>query len=287
MSLSKAQLWALAGAGLGGLTALPNLFTKDKENRKKAIKSFLLRAGLAGGSAYLLNKGLSNYIANSLMKSPYMYDADKLKLLEPNWHLGKKQGFKDLLSRIFSTPDFDSIAIPGSDPAEMARRELLARHLGVFNDDKGSIYYKMPSIQREILQDEFKDAKNILKNEDLFTLDTSRNISRYLNDLMLTANSRNKSGLNNDPTFGSKGSVYGNYTTFRAPKNTLAAYDIWDYDLHSNEKSDLKKLIKNVFTKTTDPIQRDKDNKQLATLLGRQTLETLFGNPIQVFHKIK
>ena len=143
--------------------------------------------------------------------------------------------------------------------------------------------HEMPDFQKDMFLEQFANAKDILNKKDIYTLDHSRALSKNLSDVMLSSNFKNKSGLNSENKFSSKGSVYGNYTNFRAPDGGLAAYDVWDYDLHNSEKKELLKTLKSLFSgkKVTDT-----EKNTAITNLSRQALETLFGNPVSIFHTI-
>ena len=111
MNLSKAQQWALTSALAGGsLSALKDLILNRKtKSWAKILRDAVLISGIAGGAGYLTNKGISNYIYNSMKDIPFGYNQKALKIaLKPKGeNLWDK--VKDIASKATSTPDLESI----------------------------------------------------------------------------------------------------------------------------------------------------------------------------------
>lgn len=77
--MSKASQWALAASGLlGGGYLLKELAFNRKKPKSlgKLLGKLALYGGLGAGAGYLLNKGLSNYIYNSVKLNPYSYEPE-------------------------------------------------------------------------------------------------------------------------------------------------------------------------------------------------------------------
>lgn len=111
MNLSKAQQWALTSALAGGsLSTLKDLILNRKtKSWSKILRDALITSGITGGLGYLTNKGISNYLYNSMKDIPFGYNQKALKIaLKPKGeNLWEK--VKDIASRVTSTPDLESI----------------------------------------------------------------------------------------------------------------------------------------------------------------------------------
>lgn len=153
MNLSKAQQWALTSALAGGsLSALKDLILNRKtKSWAKILRDAVLISGIAGGAGYLTNKGISNYIYNSMKDIPFGYNQKALKIaLKPKGeNLWDK--VKDIASKATSTPDLESIG-KGLKAEDLKPYAELAGDEG---DAIGSFYnlYNNP----EKLTDKWKD----------------------------------------------------------------------------------------------------------------------------------
>lgn len=111
MNLSKAQQWALTSALAGGsLSTLKDLILNRKtKSWSKILRDALITSGITGGLGYLTNKGISNYLYNSMKDIPFGYNQKALKIaLKPKGeNLWEK--VKDIASRVTSTPDLELI----------------------------------------------------------------------------------------------------------------------------------------------------------------------------------
>ena len=111
MNLSKAQQWALTSALAGGsLSTLKDLILNRKtKSWSKILRDALITSSITGGLGYLTNKGISNYLYNSMKDIPFGYNQKALKIaLKPKGeNLWEK--VKDIASRVTSTPDLESI----------------------------------------------------------------------------------------------------------------------------------------------------------------------------------
>lgn len=112
MNLSKAQQWALTSALAGGsLSTLKDLILNRKNKSwSKILRDALITSGITGGLGYLTNKGISNYLYNSMKDIPFGYNQKALKIaLKPKGeNLWEK--VKDIASRVTSTPDLELIS---------------------------------------------------------------------------------------------------------------------------------------------------------------------------------
>lgn len=112
MNLSKAQQWAYTSALAGGsLSTLKDLILNRKtKSWSKILRDALITSSITGGLGYLTNKGISNYLYNSMKDIPFGYNQKALKIaLKPKGeNLWEK--VKDIASRVTSTPDLELIS---------------------------------------------------------------------------------------------------------------------------------------------------------------------------------
>lgn len=153
MNLSKAQQWAYTSALAGGsLSTLKDLILNRKtKSWSKILRDALITSSITGGLGYLTNKGISNYLYNSMKGIPFGYNQKALKIaLKPKGeNLWEK--VKDIASRVTSTPDLELIS-KGLKAEDLKPYAELAEDEG---DAIGSFYnlYNNP----EKLTDKWRD----------------------------------------------------------------------------------------------------------------------------------
>lgn len=112
--MSKATQWALAASGLlgGGYLLKELAFNRKKpKSLRKLLGKLALYGGLGAGAGYLLNKGLSNYIYNSVKLNPYSYQQEHiLAALRPAGDTLREKT-SDIWKRLTTTPDLDEIKV--------------------------------------------------------------------------------------------------------------------------------------------------------------------------------
>lgn len=112
MNLSKAQQWVYTSALAGGsLSTLKDLILNRKtKSWSKILRDALITSSITGGLGYLTNKGISNYLYNSMKDIPFGYNQKALKIaLKPKGeNLWEK--VKDIASRVTSTPNLELIS---------------------------------------------------------------------------------------------------------------------------------------------------------------------------------
>lgn len=112
--MSKAAQWALATSGLlgGGYLLKELAFNRKKpKSLRKLLGKLALYSGLGAGAGYLLNKGLSNYIYNSVKSNPYSYEPSYiLSSLRPAGDTLREKA-SDIWKKLTTTPDLDNIKV--------------------------------------------------------------------------------------------------------------------------------------------------------------------------------
>lgn len=165
--MSKASQWALAASGLlGGGYLLKELAFNRKKPKSlgKLLGKLALYGGLGAGAGYLLNKGLSNYIYNSVKLNPYSYEPEYiLSSLRPTGDTLREKT-SDIWKRLTTTPDLDDVKVlPHSSKYHQFESKPEVNDQGVNIEN-----YKQPNIGQILAEYNF-DPEEIEKDKYLPT----------------------------------------------------------------------------------------------------------------------
>lgn len=163
--MSKAAQWALATSGLlgGGYLLKELAFNRKKpKSLRKLLGKLALYGGLGAGAGYLLNKGLSNYIYNSVKLNPYSYEPSYiLSSLRPAGDTLREKA-SDIWKKLTTTPDLDNIKVlPHSSKYRQFESKPEVNAQGVITET-----YKQPNIG-QILSEYNFDPEEIEKDKSL------------------------------------------------------------------------------------------------------------------------
>lgn len=163
--MSKASQWALAASGLlGGGYLLKELAFNRKKPKSlgKLLGKLALYGGLGAGAGYLLNKGLSNYIYNSVKLNPYSYEPEYiLSYLRPVGDTLREKT-SDIWKRLTTTPDLDDVKVlPHSSKYRQFESKPKVNAQGVITETD-----KQPNIG-QILSEYNFDPEEIEKDKSL------------------------------------------------------------------------------------------------------------------------
>ena len=335
---TKAQQWAIGG-GLGGATLggastlLYNLIDKDRRKNitKNLFRNMLIGAGVGAGAGYGTNKALGRYIANSLIENNAVraYDKTKIDSIKPKgfdelfsgkpktWKEKKKlikSIVKDVYRKVKKPVTLEMMRNTDKPYSkfkfdELARAELMARNLGVFDESKGSYFTKLTDKEKERYRnlDKVLFPKVEKRHDTIYTpkiigtgfVDPAPQAYYYTWKDILKEN-KNKNHINASTYHD----VMANFTGV-IPKQDSGMYhfyDVWDYALHKPEEKELRdsiaKLRKGAKNKSMveklkyyyDSIinpnaDRSKESlrKNILVLGARKLFTNLFENPIAVY----
>lgn len=291
-------------AGAGGLAGLLGAYlyhkgkgwlTKEKfrnpEHERLALLKRLAAGGLIGaGGANLVADRLRRYISN--LPSPYQYEKDRIKIM-------KEEGWKGLWNgAVLDRP------LQKDDPSDkqlhtQMRRELLRRGFNVHRDNPTRDHFKvtgrapdgtsvlgladrMFDAQHQ-MKPEFKDVWDALSPVNMYPLKGLEDESR----VPYIPGDTGKVQLEYGPLF--------HMFSMRPFGDALQYYDKWDFDLHDNEKQDLKEITKDLFNKLVHEPRtfldylKSETGKPKAdkfkTLAMRHLADTTFARNMPAFHQ--
>lgn len=178
--MSKAAQWALATSGLlgGGYLLKELAFNRKKpKSLRKLLGKLALYGGLGAGAGYLLNKGLSNYIYNSVKLNPYSYEPSYiLSSLRPAGDTLREKA-SDIWKKLTTTPDLDNIKVlPHSSKYPKVESKPEVNDQGVIVDD-----WKQPNMGQILAEYDF-DPEAIEKDKSISVVEKD-SLKEYANGL--------------------------------------------------------------------------------------------------------
>lgn len=267
--LPMSVMWALAGAGAGGLIGGMRK-PKKKDSRFKRMLSGAL---IGGGSGYLANKGISNYIANNFGQQPENYElSNVLQQLKP-------KSLRQVAHDVSNRPNLETLKARHSPMANhsIKRAELLARGLGVFDDSKGSDFRGItaetrknlaPSIQKLIAGIptekliEFKDDKSLDEVLSHSSYGNADKIKSFMNSLSTPEVSLKN---NNVDVLGKHSVILGRPFKRNPGFSSLSFADTWDVGRNKGDKlfNAPKKISLKEYLRSGDGVLKDQIKKLL------------------------
>lgn len=178
--MSKASQWALAASGLlGGGYLLKELAFNRKKPKSlgKLLGKLALYGGLGAGAGYLLNKGLSNYIYNSVKLNPYSYEPSYiLSSLRPAGDTLLEKT-SDIWKKLTTTPNLDDVkAVPHLSKYHQSESKPEVNDQGVIADTR-----KQPNMGQILAEYDF-DPEAIEKDKSISVVEKN-SLKEYANGL--------------------------------------------------------------------------------------------------------
>lgn len=223
-SLVGAVAGGLAGAAYHGAS---NLWEDPRQHaRKSLLRRALIGAGIGGAGANLVGDRLRRYLSN--MPNPATYDVHS-KLQEMG-----NAGWKGFVTGAIKDKPIPLTAENSHiTPMRMIRRETLRRGFGVHTDDPVTDYLKVIGQSQR--------GADILNLSDRF-FDKNQQIKPEFRDVWQQLAPRDfNSIMTAEPGkfVHANGPFLGNFSA-RNFGDTAQFLDRWDFDLHPDERGDLK-----------------------------------------------
>lgn len=256
LHVPEATVGALAGGAAGALYHGASSLWEDPRHhaRQSLLRRALIGAGIGGVGANLVGDRARRYISN--MPNPATYDINS-KLQEMG-----AAGWKGFMTGAIKDKPIPLTAENSHiTPMRMIRRETLRRGFGVHTDDPISDYLKVIGKSR--------NGADILNLSDRF-FDKNQQIRPEFRDVWQQLAPRDFNSIMSAPSgkfVHANGPFLGNFSA-RNFGDTAQFLDRWDFDLHPDERSDMKSNLMDWWRGAAKP--QPFQNMGLQFNLGKQ-----------------